>query len=337
MSPATHSEYRIPISTSAQSSPGQTGAHTPANVLDSLASLNTSDSHGDLLRAQKEQEEARDVLLELGTGFIRGRHPTTGHATRQPSFRSVIAARKKSKERGRPSNVGPQGSPTRVQRLWGRFITYVPHITLDDAERCTKAVLAYSICALMILIDPVAAKIGPNAHLTPFAVLYFPPGNHCDVLAFCQPLCPHSHANIGHGSFVVQSVGQSLETTLIGTVGILFGALVALIAQSCSVAYNRSRPITEEEPHGSSFILLTFLALGVFIIGFIRAAFPRLQTATATACTILVFPVTGNIYERKHVVSTIWNVTVPFFLGAVVSFIVAIAVRPKFSGQVLRK
>ncbi|KAJ3187104.1 hypothetical protein HDU85_007142 [Gaertneriomyces sp. JEL0708] len=276
---------------------GNTGSEGPSNE-----ELLIKESTGDLHKDDSFLNEAGDVLLELG--IKRQKRPLT----RQPTLRSDKIIRTRSVHTG--PKVHTSGAKTLPSRWFRRAWEDIPWPSLDEMRRCTKAVLAFLICVVAVLVDPIAAKVGPNAHLAPFAVLFFPP---------------------------VRSVGGTLETTIIGVLGVIFGAAVSLAAQAANVAYNITRPDNEPRPIGSSFILLTFLAFGVFTVGYMRASYPRLQNATVTSCTIMVFPITSNIYARTKIVASVWDIAVPFFFGAAVCLMVAVVVMPEFSGQVLRK
>ncbi|KAJ3151158.1 hypothetical protein HDU86_006148 [Geranomyces michiganensis] len=210
--------------------------------------------------------------------------------------------------------AGPMSDPTATKlsppgTLRERIAAALaPHMTLDDFQTCSKAVIAYIICCLFVLIEPIAEFFGPTVYLAPIAVLLFPP---------------------------VRPFGAILEIILIGITGIGFGAAISAIGLKLSVTYMKTTSQIGTGSTGADLIQLSFLLFAVFILGYVRAAFPRVYSGTVVACLMLGFPLTATVNENTNIGDTIMRVLKPLLAGTVVCVIVDLAIFPKFSGRIL--
>ncbi|KAJ3185103.1 hypothetical protein HDU87_002669 [Geranomyces variabilis] len=184
-----------------------------------------------------------------------------------------------------------------------------PHITLDVFQTCTKAVIAYIICCLFVLVEPIADFFGSTVYLAPIAVLLFPP---------------------------VRPFGGILEIILIGILGIGFGAAVSAVGLKLSVTYMEQTNQTDTGSTGGNLIQVAFLLFAVFTLGYARAGYPRVYSGTVVACLMLGFPLTGTVDQQTNIRDTLMRVLKPLIFGTLVCVIVDLAVFPKFSGRILK-
>ncbi|KND04150.1 uncharacterized protein SPPG_01585 [Spizellomyces punctatus DAOM BR117] len=293
--PVRHDEIILPMPGPVTSAANSQGSSTQ-EVCGSNHNLNSQSSNQSI----PENGEADDIVLELG-------NPRTTWSRRREEEKSHT-------RRGERSTAEQKNSLPAVGTLWRRWTNRVwepirRYLSWEIFQRCTKAVIAFYVASLFVLIDPIAIAFGSGVYLTPFATLFFPP---------------------------VKTIGAILETVLVGAVGVMFGAAVSLAALASATAYNSSRPEQEKEPVGGFLIQLLFLIVGVFCLGYVRATYPRLNNATLTSIMVMVFPLTTNIYSREVVAASVWNIVKPFMAGAGICLVVDITVFPEFSGRVLR-
>ncbi|KAJ3011006.1 hypothetical protein HKX48_007071, partial [Thoreauomyces humboldtii] len=247
------------------------------------------------------QHESSDELLELGLPR-RGRmphsplNPLEDDTTRPPSS-PPLGSRDPS-----PSAPSPREPLVR-----GLFQKIKDEISLDLAKICTKAVLAYFISSLLVLVRPLAEAFGTTVYLAPIAVLLFPP---------------------------VKPFGAVLETVLMGTLGLLMGAAVAALGLEMSKLYAISNP--DQYAAGCALIQISFLIVAAFFLGAVRASFPRLYAATVLAGLMLAFPLLQKVTDATVVGTIILAVLKPLAAGAVICVAVDLFLWPTFSGTVLR-
>ncbi|KAJ3144834.1 hypothetical protein HDU89_007721 [Geranomyces variabilis] len=182
-------------------------------------------------------------------------------------------------------------------------------MTVDEFKTCSKAVLAYIICCLFVLVEPIADFFGSTVYLAPIAVLLFPP---------------------------VRPFGAILEIILIGISGIGFGAALSAVGLKLSVTYMEKTNQIDTGSTGGDLIQVAFLLLAVFTLGYVRAAYPRVYSGTVVACFMLGFPLTATVDQQTSIKETLMRVLKPLLAGTLVCVIVDLAVFPKFSGRILK-
>ncbi|TPX59783.1 hypothetical protein PhCBS80983_g02226 [Powellomyces hirtus] len=254
-----------------------------------------------------EAREQQDVLLELGRMRKRSTELITKLSTVDKK-RGELPLPGNSPERQSSGDTSAWPAPTSFfhDRI---FKPLKEQLTWDLVQTCTKAVFAYYVTCLFVLISPIAEAFGPTVFLAPIAVLLFPP---------------------------VRPFGAIIETILMGLVGIGFGSAISALALFFSVMYMESVNELETTGHGSDLIQVAFLLVAVFILGYVRASFPRLYAATVLSCLMLAFPLTTHISARTLIWETVSRVLKPLIAGAIVCVVADLLLFPKFSGKILK-
>ncbi|KAJ3042166.1 hypothetical protein HDV00_008052 [Rhizophlyctis rosea] len=196
-----------------------------------------------------------------------------------------------------PSAKGGRKNP--AVEAW-KFLKGIPKLTW---LKCTKATLAITLCALAVLIKPIADLLGPVPYLVPVSCIFF---------------------------FPVKTFGAMLESVLISLVGLGFGTLYSFTATCSIVAFNTRHP---GNPSIASLICVIWLMAGLMVLGWLRARYVKVNVAIINSGMMMIFPLTQQTIETSYSIAGQWSILKPLLAGCVICWVVNVAFFPTFGGQ----
>ncbi|KAI8822683.1 uncharacterized protein EV422DRAFT_566351 [Fimicolochytrium jonesii] len=212
--------------------------------------------------------------------------------------------------RKEPPSASPTATTPKDDSMVGKLRSWASsHLSAETVKTCTKAVVAFYLAVLIVLIRPIAHDFGTTAYLAPIAVLLFSP---------------------------VKTVGAFSETILICCIGLALGSAITVVALTLSVAYSDSFDTYEEGEAGAALIQIAFLVMATFMLGYVRASYPRLHVSTVITALALAFPMTTRAKTREGIPISLWAIIKPILAGGLICLVTNLLVFPKFSGRILK-
>ncbi|KAJ3166811.1 hypothetical protein HK101_011862 [Irineochytrium annulatum] len=171
----------------------------------------------------------------------------------------------------------------------------------------SKATLASLLCSIPVFIPATFEALGPAAHLS---AVFFQPCRTC-------------------GSFFEMLLCSIALLTIITSL-----CCCALVS---AAAYNASLggALTSTDA-GGAIILACFFCACMWLLGYIRSSFPRLNNPTMLCSIIVIFSLTNGNLNTRADFGTLANLLKPLLLGAAICTCVNLCYYPESGSRALR-
>ncbi|KAI8835073.1 hypothetical protein BC829DRAFT_448268 [Chytridium lagenaria] len=138
-----------------------------------------------------------------------------------------------------------------------------------------KITMASFLCVLLVMIPSTRELLGRSPQLAPVSVVYLNP---------------------------TRTFGSMIETVLLTFLTVPFFALICIFAILCRAAQNKQieqSGLTTWEDRWGGVVQGLWLWIALWLIGYFRAKFPRLNNAILISSIIVVFELTDGSFESK--------------------------------------